>query len=195
MKHRTLWIAVVLLPLASVSASAQSMLDGVYITKPLRDRLAGLMVERFSSLAPQAGFTPTERQPVRDTIRKGELNYVPRRPDVLGWFTLPPSVKTESGLVALNSLEKQKLMGGLFNLGNYQAFFSKYATVTLRVHPIPPRDYQVVINGEACPATARSIYKVPAGHTTVSVSRDGKPPCRWAGEVPRGVEKTVECRL
>src|SRR5262245_59999176 len=44
-------------------------------------------------------------------------------------------------------------------------WMARFPTIYLIVQPIPPRDYSISINGENCPATERSLYKVPAGPT------------------------------
>jgi hypothetical protein len=74
-------------------------------------------------------------------------------------------------------------------------FLDALANIRVRVRPAPPRDYAVMINGRAYPASDRSIYAIPPGTVQVSVSRKGKPPCHWIGTVNTEVDKILDCRL
>lgn len=67
----------------------------------------------------------------------------------------------------------------------------KLPTIQLTVNPSPPRDYQVKINGEECPATEQGRYAVAPGDIVVSVTRTGRPECAWRGRVT--ADTTVTC--
>ena len=74
-------------------------------------------------------------------------------------------------------------------------WLEKFPTIRLIVQPAPPRDYSVAINGEECPATERSLYKVPYGAVEVRVVRSGKPPCVWTGRLMDGRTQEVPCNF
>jgi hypothetical protein len=71
------------------------------------------------------------------------------------------------------------------------SFLERFPTIRIVVQPTPPRDYSVSINGEDCPATEKSLYKVPAGVIEVRVERPGKPPCVWSGPVFSGQKEVA----
>jgi hypothetical protein len=48
-------------------------------------------------------------------------------------------------------------------------WMARFRTIRLIVQPTPPRDYTILISGEDCLATERSLYKVPDGFVTVRV--------------------------
>lgn len=66
-------------------------------------------------------------------------------------------------------------------------------TIVLTVSPSPPRDYRVEINGEECPATEQSQYKVAPGAIIVRVTRGGRPDCAWQGTVT--ADTIVKCEF
>jgi hypothetical protein len=74
-------------------------------------------------------------------------------------------------------------------------WMARFPTIHLIVQPIPPRDYSISINGEDCPATERSLYKVPVGPTTVRVERSGKAPCLWSGTMMDNRTQDVSCNF
>jgi hypothetical protein len=77
----------------------------------------------------------------------------------------------------------------------FDRWLARFPTVHLVVQQTPPRDYTVAINGEACPATERGLYKVPGGNVEVQVVRLGKPPCVWNGFLELGRTQEVSCNF
>jgi hypothetical protein len=77
----------------------------------------------------------------------------------------------------------------------FNRWLERFPTVHLVVQPTPPRDFTVAINGEACPATERGLYKVPGGKVEVQVVRLGKPPCVWNGYLESGRMQEVSCNF
>ncbi len=68
-------------------------------------------------------------------------------------------------------------------------------TVKIVVKPVPPRDFEVNINGKNYPATEKALYGVAPGTVAVTVTRKGRRPCVWNGTVVSGAEQEVSCRL
>jgi hypothetical protein len=69
----------------------------------------------------------------------------------------------------------------------------RFPVIHLVVFPVPPRDYNVYINGRNYPATERSLYAVLGGETEIQVDRVGKKRCSWKDRVVSDV--TVRCDL
>ena len=67
--------------------------------------------------------------------------------------------------------------------------------IEISVRPAPPRDYTIMINGERCPPTERSAYRVEPGPVTVKVERQGKPTCDWRGSLLAGEKHSMDCPL
>jgi hypothetical protein len=76
---------------------------------------------------------------------------------------------------------------------NTFAIVSKLPTVVLSVQPVPPKNYQVWINGEKCPLTDTAKYLVPPGTIQVKVTYPGKTPCNWSGTLSGSDEQEVDC--
>jgi hypothetical protein len=74
-------------------------------------------------------------------------------------------------------------------------WMARFPTIHLIVQPTPPRDYEVTINRENCPATERSLYKVPAGPIELRVERSGKAPCLWSGTLVDSRTEEVSCNF
>jgi hypothetical protein len=193
MKHRSLSIAFILLFVDCTVALAQwTIIDDAYLTKPVHDALVNAMADRFKTLGPKAGFSLSETTGLAAAIRTGPLHTLSiASAGEQGKLV----IATPNGRVPITTPEKESAIRSAYSISSYESLFQKYATVHLSVSPIPPRDYKVIINGEDCPATEKSIYRVPPGVTTVNVTRVGKVPCAWAGAVLSGTEQTVECKL
>jgi hypothetical protein len=161
--------------------------DEVYATKPVRDEIAKALIDQFLGSAKEAGFTSAESSVVTQGIRNSTLAF--------GQGGAMGVVRSSEGVVPIRNRTQlvafQRILGG----PAYIAVIEKYATVRLSVIPVPPRDYAVTINGEDCPATERSIYRVMPGSVTVEVIRKNKPACQWSGTIDRGKERVIDCSL
>jgi hypothetical protein len=72
-------------------------------------------------------------------------------------------------------------------------WLQQYPTVRIIVQPTPPKEFLLTINGEACPATERAIYRVPAGEVTVRVWRLGSALCEKTYNTTAGNVYDVQC--
>jgi hypothetical protein len=72
-----------------------------------------------------------------------------------------------------------------------------FPSILLNVKPIPPTDYDVLINNDKCDFSPneKNTYRVPVGHVTVVVKRPGVKECTWEGLLASGGQTTVECNF
>jgi hypothetical protein len=138
-----------------------------------------LLIATAVAISPVQGQTPSE--PV-DQWEKDKQVYVTKavRQEVLA-----RSLAEES----LGETKPSRLQSVISN------WLERFPTIRLVVQPSPPRDYQITINGEPCPPTEKSLYKVPAGTAEVRVIRGAMPPCVWRGQLKDGLTEEVRCNL
>jgi hypothetical protein len=194
---RAATIVVFLGATASAQTGVEYGPDGAYLTVPVRKSVAQARAKEFARAASSVGFTPKETRFVADAIRDGKLS---RDTTAVAGTANAASVwtqtfKTPQGDVKTNTRQQVGLIAAGMQPVADNTFFETYATIHITVVPAPPRDYKIVINGEDCPPTEKSIYKVLPGKTTVSVSRAGKQPCAWAGPIASGKKVEVKCSL
>ncbi len=190
---RLVCAAAVLLCLCA-AAAAQSAKDftpvGAFITAPVAKELGEAREREFSKAASSAGFTSRETRIIARGLREATIALVD--PPAAAWRQ---TFKTPQGSVTVTTIEQAGLIRRAMGYLPYETFFDQYAVIRIAVRPRGPRDYNVVVNGEACPTTAKATYLVPPGKATVGVTRPGKPPCAWSGAVVGGKKQTVRCRL
>lgn len=72
---------------------------------------------------------------------------------------------------------------------------SEFPTIHVAVSPLPPRDYNVVIDGTNFGVPPKDFFKVPSDtDVTVIVTRSGKPACQWQGR-PEERQVDVNCQF
>ncbi len=176
------------------AAFAQSAKDftpaGAFITAPVAKELGQARASEFTKAASSAGFTSKETRLIARALREATIALVD--PSAIAWRQ---TFKTPQGSVTVSTIEQAGLIRRAMGYLPYSDFFEHYATIRVTVSPAAPRDYKVVINGQACPTTDKATYLVPPGKARVAVTRSGKPPCAWAGTVSGAKEHAVECRL
>ena len=72
-------------------------------------------------------------------------------------------------------------------------WLEKFPTVQVIVTPKPPQDFQLTINGEACPSTEKALYRVPSGQIVVKVWRKGTTVCEKTYTAAPGSVYEVAC--
>jgi hypothetical protein len=206
MQRLTVCFLSALLLFGSTEVGAQSdsrlkqrfdtQLDTVYLTQPVKKLLANEMANKISILGPQVGFSDSDTTIIASGIRNGDLriesNKVagPASPDTISFYAM-----TSKSRVRLENSEQLVAVANSVAFTSYAGFLQQFGTVRLVVQPVPPRDYKVIINGEVCPATKLSLYKVLPGAAAVEVNRIGKTSCSWVGQIPSGGEQVVECKF
>jgi hypothetical protein len=182
----------------------------VYFTRRAADELRRRMGESFTINASQNGFSKElaaafGRGLSEGTIyalRNGEVDlYTPDLPTGL-LSRLPrnppygiPVDATNLG-PHLDGRQKPPVDYLLsYAASNFGSYIRRFPTIKISVTPAPPRDYSVMINGENCPATEKSEYKVMPGASTVRVMRPARPVCEWSGTLDEGAIQLVTCGL
>jgi hypothetical protein len=193
MRVRVLFLIAAIITMWSIVAVAQSNSQGVYLTKSVRSALAAEIANSIAATAPRVGFNEKETTALVTGARDGSLKFR----DYTGPYPAAGAVFAETSLgdVQFRNAVQLDTIQRIASISSHSAFLEKFATVRLDVMPVPPRDYKVIINGEDCPATERSLYRVPAGDTAVNVTRIGKPACAWSGQIPSGSEHVVVCQF
>ena len=190
---RLTWAAALLLCWCA-AAFAQAAKDltpaGAFITAPVREKLGQARASEFAKAASSAGFTSKETRLIAGGLRDADIKVVD--PSAKAWRQ---TFKTPHGSVTVSTIEQAGLIRRAMGYLPYETFFNEYALIRLVVRPRAPHDYNVVINGEACPTTAKATYLVPPGKATVAVTRAGKPACAWSGTVAGGKLQTVRCEM
>jgi hypothetical protein len=197
----TILRAATIVVFLGATASAQTGIeygpDGAYLTVPVRKAVAQARAKEFARAASSVGFTPKETRFAAEAIREGKLYRDTTAASgttkaASGWTQ---TFKTPQGDVKTNTRQQVGLIEAGMQAVADNTFFETYATIHITVVPASPRDYKIVINGEDCPPTEKSIYKVLPGKTTVSVSRASKQPCAWTGRIASGKKAEVKCSL
>jgi len=165
--------------------------DGAYLTAPVREAVAKARADEFLKTADTLQFSPRETKLVTEGLRTRTLK-APSNYEFAGLHG--GTFETPEGRVDANAEQRQSIQKTMLFVPK-ATFFQKYAVIHVGVIPAPPRDYKVVINGEECPATDVSTYKVLPGKATVAVSRSGKTPCTWTGSVSSAKQEEVQCKL
>ena len=190
---RLVWSGAFLLCLCA-AAFAQSAKDftpaGAFITAPVREKLGQARASEFAKAASSAGFTSKETRLVAQGLRDATIAVVD-----LSAPAWRQTFKTPQGSLTVSTIEQAGLIRRAMGYLPYETFFAEYAVIRIAVRPRGLRDYNVVINGEACPTTAKATYLVPPGKATVAVTHAGKPPCAWSGAVAAAKKQTVRCGL
>jgi len=190
---RIVWAGAFLL-FWCAAAFAQSPKDftpsGAFITAPVRAKLGEARASEFAKAASSAGFTVKETRLIARGLRDATIAVVD--PSASAWRQ---TFKTPQGSVTVSTIEQAGLIRRAMGYLPYSTFFAEYAVIRIAVRPRGLRDFNVVINGEACPTTAKATYVVPPGKATVAVTRPGKPSCAWAGTVVGGKKQSVRCGM
>jgi hypothetical protein len=169
---------------------------GVYMTPTAERNLRRQIADDFGKGAQQVGFTPEQTFSFGNAIAFGaKIRSVPQADGRPGFYDVEPNlapfpyarIPANTPLVSylLSFTSKERL----------SMYLQKFSTIKISVEPAPPRDYRVVINGDDCPATEKSEYKVMPGQSTVKVTRSPKPTCEWTGPIAAGATQLVPCRL
>jgi hypothetical protein len=124
---------------------------------------------RFAKSFPASGQHTTEWLATRDTAKQATTEMT------LGHNQNPKEWETMAGWLS--------------------GFLWKLPTIVLHVQPIPPKNYQVRINGENCPLTDQAKYLVPPGATVVEVTFPGKKACKWSGSLSESDQQNVDCEF
>jgi hypothetical protein len=156
----------------------------------VREKLGQARASEFAKAASSAGFTSRETRLVAGGLRDADITVAD-----LSAPAWRQTFKTPHGSLTVSTIEQAGLIRRAMGYVPYETFFGEFAVIRIAVRPRGLRDYNVVINGEACPTTPKATYLVPPGKATVAVTRPGKPPCAWAGSVAGGKKQTVRCRL
>jgi hypothetical protein len=166
---------------------------GGVLTKPVQKQIARLQAEQFSKEAVAKGFQTDQINTIAAAINKSTVK------STQGGFVGIPGyyiARDSAPDIVIRSPEQAGYLEDLFSTRNVALFIKKFATVRLEVNPVPPRDYNVTINDEDCGAgTEKGVYHVLPGSVGVNVTRRGKPPCAWKGNIAEGKEQLVSCNL
>jgi hypothetical protein len=145
---------------------------GIYVTRSVREQFPSYQADEFAKRTSMSDSK--NREQIAGAIRRSQVQ-------ISAGFAV---WRNDEGQIQRIPLDQNS---NVFNSATFSAFVDKFATVHLTVKPVPPRDYQVVINGESCPATIRGLYRVSPGTTVVNVTRPKK--CRAIGLEVFGWEK------
>jgi hypothetical protein len=173
--------------------NAFQRLGGYYTTSAnryLRQQIAA----DFTAGAATAGFSPAQTRSFADAIQSGQLQAF-----VLYPAGLPPAprgvVSSPGATISYFSPQADFIFSFLY-LPRLGVYVQSLSIIKLQVEPVPPRDYQVVINGETINQPPdESIYKVLPGNAAVSVTRAAIAPCIWHGPLTAGETQVVTCKL
>jgi len=161
----------------------------VHVTNSLKNFVHGVV----ASQAPNSNVKVTP--PVRESSGRVSRQIAPQTPESVE-IQAATKKATEVLGQATDEAKAEAAQGRpTLNLTILNGWLERFPTIHLSVQPVPPRDYNVTINGEDCPSTERGLYKVPFGHVEVRVERTGKPLCQWNGQLTDGRTQEVACNF
>ncbi|WP_166299588.1 hypothetical protein [Bradyrhizobium sp. 2S1] len=163
---------------------------GVYLTAPVADDFRRISAAKFLEGAAQAGFNVHETTALSRGMVAGDLRY--ESGGKSGWIA---SANADVRIAAEPGSSKAGYLQSFRTVERTTVILEKYSTIRLLVNPAPPRDYNVTVNGEVCPATEAGIYKVMPGESVVNATRPKKPKCEWRGSIAPGAVQEVKCAL
>jgi hypothetical protein len=161
----------------------------VHVTNSLRNFVHGVV----GSQAPNSGVKVTP--PVRETNGRVSRQIAPQTPESAQIQAATKKATEVLGQATEEAREEVAKGRPTLNLTILDGWLERFPTIHLIVQPVPPRDYNVTINGEDCPTTERGLYKVPFGRVEVRVERTGKPSCLWNGQLVDGRTQEVACNF
>ena len=97
------------------------------------------------------------------------------------------------GKADTTAIDKAAVANQMATTHNVGLWLQKFPTIRVIVQPTPPKEFLLTINGEACPATEKAMYRVPAGTVTVRVWRQGSPVCEKTHNTSPGSTYDVAC--
>jgi hypothetical protein len=161
---------------------------GVYATAPVRESYRRAAAAEFAKGATQAGFQDFEVKSFSNGMVTGEIK--------ISSGGKAGTITTGNAAVRVGEdPTKANYLLSFRSAKSVGTYLERYSTIKLIVRPAPPRDYNVLVNDERCPATEEGIYKVMPGISKVNVSRAQKPRCDWQGTIEAGAIQMVECKL
>jgi hypothetical protein len=169
---------------------ALTLETGVVLTTPVQRRLAALIATQFAKEAPSKGFESKDIDIIATAMDRGSLKRA-KGGGSHGFVAEDSAGQT----TRISRPDQVDYVSHLFSANFASLFLAQFATVHLDVTPAPPRDYNIIINSEDCRPTEKGLYVVLPGATAVRVTRAGKPPCAWEGNITEGKEQLVSCNL
>lgn len=167
--------------------------SGVYMTATANRQFRQLVAADFALGAEKAGFTPDQSSKFTNSIAIGNIRVVSG--GVAGFYVADDGRATGPASIPGEATPLVSYLLSFASAEKVGVYLQKFSTIKIEVQPAPPRDYKIVINGEACQATEKSEYKVMPGESSVNVSRPAMPACAWKGPIAAGQTQVVPCKL
>lgn len=98
-----------------------------------------------------------------------------------------------NSLAKAETKEMESATNQIATTQNVGLWLQRFPTIRVIVQPTPPKEFLLTINGEACPATEKAMYRVPAGTVTVRVWRQGSAVCEKTHNTSPGSIYDVTC--
>jgi hypothetical protein len=167
--------------------------SGVYMTAAATNQFRQLVAADFVQGAEKAGFTRDQSFKFANSIVIGNIRAVPG--GSAGFYVADDGRSNGPASIPANATSLVNYLLSFASAEKVGVYLQKFSTIKIEVQPAPPRDYKIVINGEACPATEKSEYKVMPGESSVNVSRPAIPTCEWKGPIAAGQTQVIPCKL